>query len=234
MSVRVDAGIRILKGAAMSEDIVEKKLQSLLEAVESQVRTYLQWCESPAERLLLLEFMSLPGVQPAGCSGEARPERIRMFSGGILDSANGLPVAESEHGEWVPTGLVWLDERTQHRVFYHEKKSECCRLLPKFRVKDNETGEVVCCVDFALFWPRGDGKGHIKVAIECNGDDNQEKTGDQAGLGEEERRFLQNRGWIIARLTASEIQGDPGAIVLKMEDLVLAAKREIWKERRTP
>jgi len=218
----------------MLEDIVEKRLESTLGAVESQLRACLQWCQSPTERLLFLEFLQLPGAQPTGCSGQADPFRMRMFSGGFLDSAKALPIAEDDSGQWVPTGLVWLDELIQHRVFYHETKSECCRLIPKFPVKDDESGELVCTIDLALFWPRGDGNGYVKIAIECDGEERPRKTERQEELENLKHKSLRELGWIVTSWTEEEIRRDPTAIVNEIRKVALKAQSQLRKERRSP
>jgi hypothetical protein len=216
----------------MFDRIIEERVQKMMSDLETQVRTYLQWCKSPAERMLLLEFLQLPGAQPTGFSGEVDPQRMKVFSGGLLDSVQALPITEGKAPEWIPTGLAWLDELTQHRVFYNEKKAECCRVIPKFPVKDDASGEIAYTVDLALFWPRGDGKGHIKIAIECNGNGQDRNSLQRAA--KEKHRFLKDKGWIISTWSGSEVSKNPSAILNELRDLALRAQSDLRRDRRTP
>jgi hypothetical protein len=214
----------------MLEERVEKQLQSFMGDLEGQVRTYLQWCESPIERLLLLEFMRLPGAQPTRCVGAPDPERIGMFSGGLLDSAKGLPVGEGDSGSWAPTGLAWLDGMQHHRLFYNEEESECCRLIPKFRVNDEESG-VSFNVDLAFFRPRLEDGRQIKIAIEFENNGYSTIPDEPART---KRDLLQKMGWIVIGFSESDIVSDPKGVMNKIEEIALDAEWRQSKRRRMP
>jgi hypothetical protein len=217
----------------MLEDVVEKRLQDILGGLEDRVRSHLELCRSPSEKLLLLEFLQLPGAQPTWCRGEPDPLKMRISSGGFLDSAGVVRKGEREDGQGAPTGVVWLDDLMHHRVFFHEQKAECCRLIPRYPVKDEESGQTLFTIDLALFWPLGDGKGHIKIAIECNGRDSKEREEGPPSRENDKQRSLKERGWIICRLDEAEICKNPAAVVTEIRDLGLWALSQRKKDRRT-
>ena len=217
----------------MLEDVVEKRLQDILGGLEDRVRSHLELCRSPSEKLLLLEFLQLPGAQPTWCRGEPDPLKMRISSGGFLDSAGVVRKGEREDGQGAPTGVVWLDDLMHHRVFFHEQKAECCRLIPRYPVKDEESGHTLFTIDLAIFWPLGDGKGHIKIAIECNGRDSKEREEGPPSRENDKQRSLKERGWIICRLDEAEICKNPAAVVTEIRDLGLWALSQRKKDRRT-
>ena len=217
----------------MLEDVVEKRLQDILGGLEDRVRSHLELCRSPSEKLLLLEFLQLPGAQPTWCRGEPDPLKMRISSGGFLDSAGVVRKGEGEDWQGAPTGVVWLDDLMHHRVFFHEQKAECCRLIPRYPVKDEESGQTLFTIDLALFWPLGDGKGHIKIAIECNGRDSKEREEGPPSRENDKQRSLKERGWIVCRLDEAEICKNPAAVVTEIRDLGLWALSQRKKDRRT-
>jgi len=207
--------------AVMFENQVEERLKSFLGGVESRVRSYLDLCTSASSRLLLLEFLSLPGVHTTARGGAlaSRPTDRLEVPGGAA-SGHAYP------GTKLPPGLVWLDWWLRLKVF-DDEKSQCCRLIPKFRVTDEETGESASTVDFALFWPRVDGKGHLKIAIDCNGG-----PGDKAGGYGEKYQKLEEHGWIVVHLPESEVCKDPARTVEQINDVVMEANARFVQERR--
>lgn len=218
----------------MVNEIVEKKLGNVLNDMETRLRSYLEWCGSPAAKLLFLEFMELPGAEPTWWRGEPDPASMRTYSGGLLDSARNLPVLETEDGRWVPTGLVWLDSLIRYRLLFDRLKSECCRLVPKYDVRDDATGEVVCTVDFAIFWPRVDHKGYIKIAIDCDAT-SQHKEEDRPSKSEAAKhRKLQDLGWIIARFSSSQICNQPTSVIEEIHGLAMDINAHLVRERRCP
>lgn len=218
----------------MVDQLVEKKLENVLSDMETRLRSYLEWCGSPAAKLLFLEFMELPGAEPTWWRGEPDSRGITTYSGGLLDSARNLPVLEAEGERWVPTGLVWLDSLIRYRVLFDKLKSECCRLVPKYDVKDDTTGEVVCTVDFAVFWPRVDHKGYIKIAIECDGTSQRNEEKQPSTSQADKRRKLQELGWIVARFSHSQICEQPTRVIEEIHGLAMDMNTHLVRERRCP
>jgi very-short-patch-repair endonuclease len=104
-------------------------------------------------------------------------------------------------------------------------------LHPQFEIKD-ENGNVKYRLDFALFFPRTDeSSDKIKVAVECDGHDFHEKTKEQAQRDKEKDRFLQSKGWIVARFTGSEIyKKDLYDLILEVDALAMSKDRELFYE----
>ncbi len=72
------------------------------------------------------------------------------------------------------------------------------------------------------------GDGEIKVAIECDGHEFHEKTKEQAKRDKAKDRYLQSKGWIIARFTGSEIVKDGKSVVGEIENLILSKDEELY------
>lgn len=213
----------------MYEEPVEARLRSLMQGLEGQVRSCLESCGSPQERLLLLEFMRLPGAQVSVSEGVNSLKDSRKPSGAssfnLMEgrAAGNEPILTTK----APPGLAWLEWWAHSKVFDNEATSSCCRLIPKFPVRTSESGEFY--VDFALFWPRASGVGHHKIAILCSDDQEQTKT------AQEEKRLncLHEQGWIVVRLPESEIFEDPSRIVRKIRDIATEENVRSMRERRT-
>ncbi len=203
----------------MVEDVVEKKLEGFLGDLETQIRSCLEWCNSPAAKLLLLEFLQLPGAQPSWRRLESDPS---LPSG--LSKTAALSADDGRPGS--PTGLVWLDSWTHYVVYDHERRSQCCRLIPKFQVLD-ESG-VPTFVDFAIFWPRFDGNGHFKIAIQCDADP------DHKTVAEFQKcKRLEKQGWIVMHISIQDIRKDPMKIIEQVREIALEENTRFAKERRT-
>jgi len=138
-----------------------------------------------------------------------------------------LPTLSDQYGlEQVPAGLHWI-EINELKV---QKDRKLLRvLIPQYPVND-QLENVNYRIDFALFWPRTDGKGDIRIAIECDGHDFHEKTKEQAQRDKKKDRYLQRQGWIVARYTGSEIDKDPLAILIDVEKLALSKDEQLFRD----
>ncbi len=217
----------------MFEHTVEKKLQEMLLVTEGRIRSYLSWCESPAARLLLLEFMKIPGAETICCEGEPNSEAVRNYSGGVLESASGLPSVESDDGSYVPAGLVWLESIIRQDVLHDKLRSKCCRLVPKYNVRDVISGDAIGTIDFALFWPRGDGSGHIKIAIELDSNGEHGAPGKINPADSDKYEKLRTNDWVLARFHASQVKKYPGKVIGELRDIAADTNTLLMKERRT-
>lgn len=213
----------------MYEEPVEARLRSLMQGLEGQVRSCLESCGSPQERLLLLEFMRLPGAQITASEAANSHRDSRKPSGASsFNLVEGRAAANKPIGATrTPPGLTWLEWWAHSKVFENETTSSCCRLIPKFPVKTGEAGEFY--IDFALFWPRASGVGHHKIAILCSNDQGETKT----ALEETRLNSLHEQGWIVIRLPESEIFEDPSRIVRKIRDIATEENVRNMRERRT-
>lgn len=156
---------------------------------------------------------------------KADPKRVTVASGGLIESPEGLPRLKTAYGEVVATGLEMVDEVSRE---FQCKDNRCLRVIPQFPVKDEE-GDTVYRLDFGLFWPRSDGKGYIKLAVECDGHDYHEKTKEQARRDKEKDRYLKSHGWEVVRFTGSEIYEDPGLVWREIRHIVWAKEEDFQK-----
>ena len=203
-----------------TESQIQETFDTVMQYVKQMLEANLQICESPIERLLLLEyfkenlhlFMALPpGDERAG----NRP-------------AISIP-GWNDLGLMVPTGLLWVDTGNRHidTDLIH-------RLHPQFIIEgdvfDWETHKhrkVTYRLDFAYFHPMHHGKGLVKIAIECDGHEFHEKTKEQAKRDKERDRYLQSEGWIVARFTGSEIFRNPAKVIREIEHLAMQKDMEL-------
>jgi hypothetical protein len=218
----------------MHEDVVEKKLRDALVQMENRIRSYLDWCKSPLEKLVVLEFLRLPGAEITWCRDRGDSDSIRACSGGFLDSTDGLPILKTDMGACFPAGLVWLESWARRRFFHDQRESKCCRLVPQYDAKDQESGEVIGKVDLAVFWPRADGEGYLKIAVLCdpNGGGGKETSDNPRSTGQHKK--LQSNGWIVTRFNAAQISGNPARVVDEIRNAATDRNTQIMKERRTP
>ncbi|MBI5251484.1 MAG: hypothetical protein HY912_18500 [Desulfomonile tiedjei] len=215
----------------MYEETVEARLRNLMNDLEGQMRSCLKSCQSPQERLLLLEFMRLPGAQITAPSHDpaARKPRASVHGTSINLTKAGTTPENDMHEATSAAGLTWLEWWAHSKVFDNEATSQCCRLIPKFRVQDSESGENGCWVDFALFWPRANGQGYHRIAITCSGEEKQTpkiKEHDKYSL-------LQKQGWIVIRLPETEILDNPSRIVQRIRDVATEENVRSMRERRS-
>ncbi len=136
----------------MCEETVEARLRNLISDLEGQMRSCLESCESPQEKLLLLEFMRLPGAQITLPNDSSNPiEFVDRGDTSSVDLVTRGAVSKDTHQAVTVAALTWLEWWAHSKVFDNEATSQCCRLIPRFRVKDGES-KVEYSVDFALFW----------------------------------------------------------------------------------
>lgn len=122
------------------ENSVEEKVASILDDIRNKIEIYLQWCESPIERLLLLAFIenSITSLS---------------FTVSSEDTAH-LPTLSDEYGlELAPAGLHWIEI---NELIIQKDRKFLRRLIPQYPIND-EFENVSYRIDFALFWPRTDG-----------------------------------------------------------------------------
>ena len=213
----------------MCEETVEARLRNLISDLEGQVRSCLNSCESPQEKLLLLEFMRLPGAQITLPSDSSNPiEFVGQGDTSSIDLAkSGARAQKATHKAVTAAALTWLEWWAHSKVFDNEATSQCCRLIPRFRVEDGES-KVEYSVDFALFWPLANGPGYHKIAIECSTEDehlNPEKKRDK-------HAFLHRQGWILVPLPESDIFDNPSRIVQKVREVATEENVRSMRERR--
>ena len=80
-------------------------------------------------------------------------------------------------------------------------------------------------IDLAVAINYADNK--YKLAIECDGHDYHEKTENQARHDKKRDRYLQSRGWLVARFTGKEINHDPRKCVNQALNMVLDYNIEV-------
>jgi len=212
----------------MHEQMVEDHLRDFMESFEQQARRYLALCSSPAERLLLLEFMKLPGAQITWQNMD--PNLGKLPGPGANACARPLHVSRKSLAQDLtqPIGLVWLCWWAHAKVFGQEA-GQSCRLIPQYPLVDEESGAEVGAVDFALFWPRAYGGGHHKIAIECNcGDVEDTRTPE-----DEKAKLLRKQGWIVIALPESDIRTGLHEIVERIRSVALEENVRGMRERRS-
>jgi very-short-patch-repair endonuclease len=181
------------------EPNVEIMLSQVLDNQRESFIHLLNLCGSPIERILLLAFLKQNYLDDIGYIGT--------------------------------DCLVWIDS---HAATYGQK-NELRRVLYRrlemqyvIREQNPPMGlNVNYRLDFALFYERSWGDGEIKIAIECDGHNFHEKTKEQARRDKSKDRYLQSRGWVIARFTGSEIVEDSASIVDEIEGLARKKDEEL-------
>jgi very-short-patch-repair endonuclease len=180
------------------EQNVETKLSQIIADNRETLIRLLSLCGSPIERILLLGFLKQKYLDDIGYIGT--------------------------------DCLVWIDS---HSAMYNQKK-EWRRVLYRrlemqhvIREQDPFGLNVNYRLDFALFYERSWGNGEIKIAIECDGHDFHEKTKGQARRDKSKDRYLQSKGWIVARFTGSEIVENADSIVDEIEGLARKKDEEL-------
>jgi very-short-patch-repair endonuclease len=186
------------------EQNVNIKLTQILAEQRETFEDLLNLCQSPIEKILLLEFIKQHVIDSAGYIGT--------------------------------DCLVWFDHHLGIGIREY-RKVILRRLEIQYEVKEGNPfdGNINYRLDFALFCERNWGEGEIKIAIECDGHNFHEKTKEQAQRDKARDRYLQSKGWVVARYTGSEIVNNPKAIVdeldrlayLKDEEYYLAAHPEL-------
>jgi hypothetical protein len=207
----------------MIEETVEKKLQLLVGDFEGRVREYLEQCRSAGAKLLLLEFLSIPGAQVTGTADPLKFDCLRKES---LASSSSEPRMT---GEAHSPELVWLEWWARHQVFDDAEKVRCCRIIPGFRVPNDDKDDSASKIDFALFWPRADGKGHIKIAVECDSEDGRRR----GKPGSPDYDALEKRGWKVVHLRGAEVSENPVRVVEVLRDVAAEENMRVLREPRT-
>ena len=195
-----------------SENIVNERLQGFLSNLKQEVESHLTACDSPGAKMLFLGFLerNMEMMRSTHSGSEIlqklhMPEKRQKYTHWLYPEA----------GEMIPVGLGWADSPRddQNSTFY--------QLLPQFVVEgdvfnreDLHTRKIECNVDFAYFIRNSVAGPIIKVAIICESDEAMDRL--QAN---ETDRFLQGKGWIIARFTESEILNNPLSVIDKIETL---------------
>jgi hypothetical protein len=217
-----------LPEVVMHEQMVEDHLRDFMESFEQQARRYLALCNSPAEKLLLLEFMKLPGAQITWQRTDPHTVKGRGQAGNTLARPLSKSREPLSRDLRQPMGLVWLEWWAHTKVFGAEG-GQCCRLIPQFPLVDEDSGSIVGSVDLALFWPKARGNGHHKIAIECNCSHDR-----GTGLREDEKtKLLRKEGWIIIPLPESDIRTELDNIVEQIRSVALEENVRGMKERRS-
>ncbi|MEW6113081.1 MAG: hypothetical protein AB1664_13205 [Thermodesulfobacteriota bacterium] len=212
----------------MHEQMVEDHLRDFMEGFEQQARRYLALCNSPAEKLLLLEFMKLPGAQITWQRPD--PNEVKSRGQGHNTSARQLSKSRESLSRDLrqPMGLVWLEWWAHAKVFGAEA-GQCCRLIPQFPLVEEDSGAKVGSVDLALFWPKAHGNGHHKIAIDCNCSHD-----GGTGLREDEKtKLLRKQGWIVIPLPESNIRNELDHIVEQIRSVALEENVRGMRERRS-
>jgi very-short-patch-repair endonuclease len=202
-------------------DIVEQRIDRVISLVHSKIKTYLELCESPIEKMFLLNYFETIFDSMTAS----------WFSYGLTEQNKPFfqypdPI---EDDKYYPDGLKWYEPnniRARRAISSH-----LIELYPQYEIKD-DNGKVKYRIDFAIFYPRTDeGLDKIKIAIECDGHDFHEKTKEQAQRDKEKDRFLQSKGWLIARFTGSEIyRKDLYDLIQEIDNLALSKDYELFKE----
>lgn len=187
------------------EKNISAKLTQILTNQRKSIEKLLDLCGSPIERILLLGFIEQHVINGGGWIG-------------------------TDCVVWPDSHFIVQGQRTGRKVLIR-------RLDMQYIVKEhNPFGtDINYRLDFALFYERNWGEEEIKIAIECDGHDFHEKTREQARRDKARDRYLQSKGWVIARYTGSEIVKDAEAIVdeidrlgrLRDEEYYLAAHPEL-------
>ena len=202
------------------EEETKRRLEKILDLIRTKIEVYLAKCESPIEKFFLLNyFETILDSQTA-----------KWFKPTAINENEPFFIYKDyeEFGKFYPSGLRWFEINNQEiRKFIDPLEYE---LYPQFEVIDERTNKKFR-VDFALFYPRTDGYGKIKVAIECDGHDFHEKTKEQAQKDKEKDRILQANGWLIARFTGSEIlRKDVYDLLSEIDNLTFSKDKELFKE----
>lgn len=105
-------------------------------------------------------------------------------------------------------------------------------LHPQYIIEgDNDSKSIV--IGFAFFYPRTDGNGKIKIAIECDTHLNQESR-EQISQERQIDRYLQSKGWLVARFTGDEIQKkDVYDLIHEIEKIAMTKDHELFNESHT-
>jgi hypothetical protein len=202
----------------MNDQTVDGQLRGLLERLEEKIKGYLNWCRSPAEQLLMLEFIRYAlRLVPLSMS-DRRSDAVSPLPDGLELIAEGLPHWEEEDGNtYIPAGLAWLPDVSAARAYW-ERGAKSCRLAPHVLVPDPIVDRG-WSIDLALYWPMPEDRGHSKIAIECDEQEWADKTPEQAKEDKLKERFLQKRGWTVVRYSEAEILNDARSVVREIVDL---------------
>jgi very-short-patch-repair endonuclease len=212
----------------MEEDI-ENRLDDFMQSLKGQIQCQLNVCESPIERILLLEFIK---------------RTLEPFSSGTLEMAIMKDLYRPDkRNTFIHPSFPDLDERIPIGVYWQEeglKGEKIHYIIPQYLFNDsyfdsqtNVTKHINYRLDFAYFAEGRYSDLQIKIAIECDGHNFHEKTKEQAQRDKEKDQRLQSRGWHIARFTGSEIYNNPASIVDRIESLQANIDVELCRKINT-
>ncbi len=200
---------------------IEQRLDRVTSLVNNKIKAYLDLCESTNEKMFLLNyFETIFDSLTASWFSYGLVEQNKPFFQ-YPDSV--------EDDKYYPDGLKWYEPnniRARRAIERH-----LIELYPQFEIKD-ENSILKYRLDFAIFYPRTDESGDkIKIAIECDGHDFHEKTKEQAQQDKEKDKFLQSKGWLIAKFTGLEIyQKDLYELIQEIDNLALSKDYELFQE----
>lgn len=199
---------------------VNARLGEILGLIESKMKTYLEICETEAQQLFLLNyFYNILDSHSA-----------KWFSYGLEEQEGPYFQYDNDEFEskYYPSALRWYEiNNPAIRKAVEPLEFE---LYPQYKVFD-ETKNKEYKIDFALFYPRTDNLGEkIKVAIDC-GRMSQTTPIRQMERENQRDRFLQSKGWLIARFTGSEIvKKDIYDLIGEVEKLAMNKDYELFQE----
>ncbi|MES2479414.1 MAG: DUF559 domain-containing protein [Bacteroidota bacterium] len=204
-------------------DNVEQRLARVINLVNTKIKTYLEVCESPIEKMFLLNYFE---TIFDSMTGDWFSLKFDEPKGPYFEYPG-----NEEYGKFYPSGVKWLDGADYHNARMAEKVHSK-ELYPQYEIMGDD-GKIKYRLDFALFYPRFEtGLEKLKVAVECDGHDFHEKTKEQAQRDKAKDRFLQSKGWIVARFTGSEIfTRDVYDLISEIDGLVMSKEYEIHLEK---
>ncbi len=204
------------------EDNINIRMEGILKLMKTKMNTYLLKCESPIEQLFLLNYFELI----------LDSETAKWFDINSTKENDPFFVYEDneDFGKFYLTGIRWCEyNHIDCREIIAPREYE---LYPQFELIDDRTKKKFR-LDFALYYPRTDRKGKIKIAIECDGHDFHEKTKEQAQRDKEKDRILQSNGWLVARFTGSEIfKKDVADLIFEIDRMVACKDFELYNESK--
>ena len=205
------------------KDSFEIRLNKVLILIRKKIETYLELCESPIEKMFLINYFEIIFDSQTAKWFNFKPNN-KIKTGPYFQYEE-----NEEFGKFYPTGLRWYEiNNIKIRLLVDPLEYE---LYPQYEIRD-DLNKIKYRIDFALLYPRCDGnEDKIKVAIECDGHEFHERTKEQAKRDKEKDRFLQSKGWLVARFTGSEIyKKDIYQLLGEIDSMALNKDYELYKQ----